>query len=252
VFLSLRVTCVVGGWRGAGSDRLVPDWCVVGEYRSLTQLSVWAYLDSRRARRALWLFLTGNRELWIENEFTTWRYSDCVQSLPRNEAQVSNAGCFYWTGSVAAKGTLFDRVLFVSQIQICCAVRSIRTVPEFKFLQGTRKDRPSHVSKGFESSGIGENTFIRFCRCSYKFSSVSYWLENRARFSGNHTENPLTREFENGNRKIWFVSGGGNLSPCGQIVNLLPKSFTMILYFLFPVKNNKWKQKQQQLDLPRT
>ena len=49
------VTCVVGGWRVAGSDRQVPDWCVIGEYHSLTQLSVWAYLDSRRARRALFL-----------------------------------------------------------------------------------------------------------------------------------------------------------------------------------------------------
>ena len=48
------VTCVVGGWRVAGSDRQVPDWCVIGEYHSLTQLSVWAYLDSQRARRALW------------------------------------------------------------------------------------------------------------------------------------------------------------------------------------------------------
>ena len=65
VFLSLRVTCVVGGWRGAGSDRLVPDWCVVGEYRSLTQLSVWAYWDSRRARRALWLTIVLlNRSVW--------------------------------------------------------------------------------------------------------------------------------------------------------------------------------------------
>ena len=59
------VTCVVGGWRGAGSDRQVPDWCVVGEYHSLTQFSVWAYLDSRRARRALWLTIVLlNRSVW--------------------------------------------------------------------------------------------------------------------------------------------------------------------------------------------
>ena len=68
------------------------------------------------------------------------------------------------------------------------------------------------------------------------FSSVSTDLENGPRFSGNHTENPLTRELENGNRKIWFVSGGGNLPPRGQILNLPPNFFT-ILYSLFTVRN---------------
>jgi hypothetical protein len=86
VFLSLRVVrctvrclcwswtvrppwlCVVGGWRGAGSDHQVPDWCVVGVH--MTYFSVWAYWYNLRARRSLWLTIVLlNRSVWAPLSF---------------------------------------------------------------------------------------------------------------------------------------------------------------------------------------